>query len=232
MNIEAKQQQIKEWFDHIYALRGFNYLRPLAAYKIFVTIINPKQRTKHLDVACGLGLMLKALDGRAVERYGIDISSVAVNGCKELNPEANVSVGNTESLPYGDEEFNTITCLGSLERMMNRDIVVAEVIRVAKHGSDICFMVRNSANFTWKYILKPMNLYNKKGHQDALNLNQWKELFENKGLEIINIYPDHWPYYRLIQIFNPWIKIDTSKIIKFPISISYAYEFIFHLRKK
>jgi SAM-dependent methyltransferase len=231
MHLTSEQHQIKGWFDETYKSKGFRYLRPLEAYRIFVTILNPRPNTKHLDVACGLGLMLKALDDRAVERFGVDISDVAIEGCKQLCPEAIVSVENAESLPFADETFDSITCLGSLERMMNRDLALREQVRVAKSGADICYMVRNSENFTWNYLLKPLNLYNKKGHQDALNLEQWTTLFQKNGLEIVNVYPDHWPYYKLIRLFTPWSKIDASKVIKFPMSLSYAYEFIFHLRK-
>lgn len=232
MTVTKEQEQIKSWFDNVYKTKGFRYLRPLEAYKIFVTILDPKPNTRHLDVACGLGLMLKALDNKGVERYGVDISDVAVEGSRKLCPEAYVMVGNAEELPYQNDMFDSLTCLGSLERMMNRDIAFAEQLRVTKRGADICYMVRNSENFTWRFLLKPLNLYNKKGHQDALNLEQWKTLFENAGLEIVNVYPDQWPYHRLMQIFKPWKKIDTGKILKFPMSISHAYEFIFHLRKK
>ncbi len=232
MTVVKEQEQIKSWFDNVYKTKGFRYLRPLAAYKIFVTILNPKPDTKHLDVACGLGLMLKALDNKNVERYGVDISDVAVEGCRKLCPEAKVTVGNAEKLPYRNEMFDSLTCLGSLERMMNRDLALAEQLRVTKQGADICYMVRNSENFTWHFLLKPLNLYNKKGHQDALSLEQWKTLFGNAGLEIVKVYPDHWPYHRLMQILKFWKKIDTGKILKFPMSVSHAYEFIFHLRKK
>jgi SAM-dependent methyltransferase len=232
MTVTKQQEQIKSWFDNVYKTKGFSYLRPLEAYKIFVAILNPKPNTRHLDVACGLGLMLKALDNMGVERYGVDISDVAVEGSRKLCPDATVVVGNAEKLPYRSDMFDSLTCLGSLERMLNRDIALAEQLRVTKQGADICYMVRNSENFTWRFLLKPLKLYNKKGHQDALNLDQWKSLFENAGLEIVNVYPDQWPYHRLIQIFKPWKKIDGGKILKFPMNIAHAYEFIFHLKKK
>jgi SAM-dependent methyltransferase len=232
MMVSNKQEQIKSWFDNVYRTRGFRYLRPLRAYEIFVTILNPASKSRHLDVACGLGLMLKVLEDKNVKCYGIDLSEVAVEKSRILCPDANIIQGNAEKLPYEDNTFDSLTCLGSLERMIDREEVLSEQVRVTKRGADICYMVRNSENFTWRFLLKPLNLYNKKGHQDALNLKQWETLFENAGLKIIKVYPDHWPYYRIMQIVKPWKKIDTSKIIKFPMRISYAYEFIFHLKKQ
>ncbi len=225
------QQAVKRWFDHTYRNRGFSYLRPLSAYFIFKKLLDPKPGTRHLDVACGPGLMLKTLENTGVKAYGIDISTEAIIKCRQFCKEAVVHEGNAENLPFADEYFDSITCLGSLERMLNRDQALSEQMRVAKKGAEFCFMVRNSENFTWKYIWKPLNLYNKKGHQDALNLTKWIELFENNGFEIVEVHPDHWPYYRLIKTISPWRKIDTGKIRKFPLNLNLAYEFIFHLRK-
>lgn len=232
MVVNREQEQIKTWFDNIYKTRGLRYLRPLRAYEIFVTILNPKPKSKHLDVACGLGLMLKVLEDKDVICYGIDLSEVAVEGCRKLCPSAHITQGNAEKLPYKDNTFDSLTCLGSLERMIDREQVLSEQLRVTKKGADICYMVRNSENFTWRFLLKPLKLYNRKGHQDALNFKQWKTLFENAGLKIVKVYPDHWPYYRMMHILKPWKKINTGKIIKFPMRISYAYEFIFHLKKQ
>lgn len=225
------QTEVKNWFDNIYKEKGFNYLRPVEAYTIFVTLLKPERGSKHLDVACGLGLMLKALEQRGVLAHGMDISTEAVEKCKIFCPDADVQEGNAESLPYEDNFFDSITCIGSIERMLNREKVLAEQYRVAKSGAKICYMVRNSENFTWKYILSPLNLYNKKGHQDALNLKKWKKLFRKSGFNIKGIYPDHWPYYRFQKFIKPWQEIDTSKVKEFPLSIELAYEFIFYLEK-
>lgn len=225
------QIEVKNWFDKTYKERGFNYLRPVEAYNIFLTLLDPKPGSKHLDIACGLGLMLKALEKKNVLAHGIDISTEAINRCKEFCPDAIVQEGNAESLPYDDESFDSITCIGSLERMLNRKKALSEQFRVAKSGAKICYMVRNSENFTWKYILKPLNIYNKKGHQDALNLEKWEKLFQESGFVVKGIFPDHWPYYRFVKALLPWKKIDADKVREFPFSIKLAYEFIFYLEK-
>ncbi|MFY0601910.1 MAG: class I SAM-dependent methyltransferase [Cyclobacteriaceae bacterium] len=225
------QIEVKKWFDNTYKRRGFGYLRPIDAYQIFCTLLSPQPKSKHLDVACGPGLMLKALEETGAIGYGIDISTEAIDRCKTFCPTSFVREGNAEKLPYDDETFDSITCIGSLERMLNRTKVLSEQNRVAKKGAKICYMVRNSENFTWKYLWKPLNIYNKKGHQDALNINEWKDLFEENGFEIGGIYPDHWPYYRFLKTIFPWSKIETAKIRKFPLKLELAYEFIFILRK-
>jgi len=225
------QADIKLWFDQVYLDRGFSYLRPQDAYDIFVTLLSPNKDTKHLDVACGLGLLLYAMQTKCEEIHGIDISSEAIKQAKLYCSGAVLKEGNAECLPYEDEIFDSISCIGSLERMTNRPGALKEQLRVAKHNAQFCYMVRNSEHFIWKYFLKPFGLENKKGHQDAMNLDQWKDLFESNGFRILDIYPDHWPYFKTMKILKPWSNIRTDKIRRFPFKMNLSYEFIFHLVK-
>lgn len=232
---EENQETIKSWFDRTYSTRGYGYLRPQAAYEIFASILSVKKGQQHLDVACGLGLLLKTFSNHGAKVSGIDLSDVGVRKSKILCPEAHIEQGNAEKLPFPDESFDSVTCIGSLERMLDRNQVLKEQLRVLKKDGQACLMVRNSENFTWKYIWRPLGLVNKKGHQDALNYDEWVDLFESVGFKILKVYPDHWPYYRLQKTFMPWRKWSSmypGKIRKFPFSIHLAYEYIFLMQKK
>ncbi len=226
----TRQEEIKDWFDQTYRTKGEGYLRPVAAYEIFGTLIDPGVESRHLDVACGPGLMLQALTRQDVQLHGVDISSEAIRQCRLNVPEADVLEANAEDLPYEDNTFDSITCIGSLERMLDRQKVLAEQYRVAKPGARLCYMVRNAENLTWKYLWKPLGLQNTKGHQDALTLKEWKDIFGRAGLKTEAIYPDHWPYYRIKRWFMPG-HVDCSAVRKFPFSLELAYEFIFVTRK-
>ncbi len=226
-----QQEEIKQWFDQTYKERGFGYLRPLSAYEIFATLLSPLKGKIHLDVACGLGLLLKTFDQHGAKVHGVDISTEAIQKAKVFCPNATINEANAETLPYEDGFFDSVTCIGSLERMLDREKVISEQARVTKPDGKLCFMVRNAENFTWNYFQKPLGLENKKGHQDALNLEAWSALFNSCGLQVEGIYPDHWPYYRLLKTITPWRNIDTTKIRKFPGKMKLAYEFIFVLSK-
>ncbi len=227
----TEQLKIKDWFDSNYKRWGFTYLRPLQAYEIFGGILNPNNGDTHLDVACGLGLLLKVMSKRGAICDGIDLSSEAVKKAREFCPEASIQEANAEELPFPDQTFNTISCIGSLERMLDREKALKEQMRVLKEEGRLCIMVRNSEHFVWKYFWKPFGIQNKKGHQDALNLAQWTELFESVGLKVETVYPDHWPYYKVIRFLKPKRAINYAKVLKFPMSIRLAYEFIFVLKK-
>lgn len=225
------QEGIKNWFDNTYKTKGFKYLRPVEAYEIFATALEVEEGSKHLDVASGLGLLAKCFSGKGVQVEGVDISTEAVAKASEYCPEANFQTGNAEALPFEGKTFDSITCLGSIERMLDRKKALQEQHRVLKDDGKVCLMVRNAENITWKCIKKPFGLINEKGHQDALNLEEWKELMESAGFTVEKEYPDHWPYHRFLKTVMPWKKVNTSDIINFSFPLELAYEFILVLKK-
>ena len=194
--IDKKQQEIRDWFDKNYRLRGYSYLRPPEAYHVYYELIKPVEHSQWLDVACGPGLLLGVLQERGIEPSGIDISPAAVEMAKEKMPGVDVYTGNAENLPWPDNTFDYISCLGSLERMLDLNKVLDEQKRVAKPGARFVYLVRNSETTTWKIFKKWLGLRNRKGHQDAADLEAWTNRFEKNGFKIIDILPDQWPRMR------------------------------------
>ncbi len=224
----SRQEEIKSWFNNTYLTRGESYLRPQAAYLILLNHLRPK-KGKYLDVACGLGRMLSCIDNKDIETYGVDLSEVAIKKAKNNVPGANLRIANAEVLPYEDNYFDYLSCIGSLERMLDLDKVLQETKRVTKKDALICFMVRNSKNFTWRFK-ELFKLKNKKGNQNAKDLEQWMELFENTGFKIEQIYPDQWMLHRIVQIMSFGI-ISPRPSRSFPqlLPLNLSHEFIFIL---
>lgn len=229
MDVSIQQAEIKSWFDRTYKTKKFRYLRPQKAYDLFPTLLNVEKGSKHLDVACGLGLMMKAMVKHGVQSYGVDISTEAIKQAKAYCPEGSFTVGNAETLPYDDSSFDYITCIGSIERMLDRESVLKEQVRVGKEDARFCFFVRNSEHFLWRFVQKPLGFFNRKGHQDALNLREWITLFETCGLKVVDVERDHWHFYKMLSFI--WSSVDTSKRKRLPFPLHWAYEFIFVLEK-
>lgn len=232
MKNETEQESIKKWFDTTYAKRGELYLRPKEAYVIFAELLALQPNKNFLDVACGLGRMLEISSTYGVHNFGIDLSEVAIEKAKNKLPKATLLEANAENLPFEDHLFDYVTCLGSLERMMDKDKVLQEIKRVTTHDASICFMVRNANSWRWIFTKKLLLTVNKKGHQDAKSHAEWKELFDRHGLEITQCIPDQWPimkWRKLMSLgrFNGYKNIQ-KKITPLP----YANEFIFILKKK
>lgn len=230
--IEIEQQTIKNWFDATYSNRGEMYLRPKEAYRIFAELLEIKPKTKILDVACGLGRMLEIGLEYNADVFGIDLSNVAVEKTKVKLPKATVLEANAESLPFENDFFDYVSCLGSLERMIRQDQVLSEIKRVTKQEATICFMVRNSYSWRWIFTKKLLFTVNKDGHQDAKSFQEWEILFHKNDLQIMNCIPDQWPVMRLLQLITFGYFKGYKNKQKSITPLRYANEFIFILKKK
>jgi SAM-dependent methyltransferase len=228
-----RQAEIVAWFDDVYRRKGSKYLRPLKAYRIFLELLEAEQGQKLLDVACGTGVLLKAASSYTSELYGIDISNVALEEAKKSIPSANLMHGTAESLPYADSTFDLVTCLGSLERMLDLSKVLNEIKRVTKPSGKYCFMVRNSNTLSWKYFRIFTGTQRQQGHAGANTLQSWKRLFESHGFDIVDILPDQYPLQRRAEwrsLFSD--RVDYRTPIRTSAPIEKAYEFIFLMKNE
>ena len=226
------QVSIKNWFDNTYHHRKFTYLRPEEAYGIFISLLDPKKGDNLLDVACGPGLLLKKAVEKGVSAYGIDISDVAIELSKRYVPNATTLLGNAENLPFRDNQFDFITCIGSLERFLNTRQSLNEMKRVSKPDAKFCFMVRNSDTVIWKIYRQILRQKKTEAHMEAKNLEEWKDVFQTNGFEIISVYPDQWTSFKIRRKFFFWEKVDYGKLQKTILPLKYSNEFIFILKKK
>lgn len=223
----TQQKEITNWFNKTYSQHGELYLRPKQAYYIFLEMLGAKANEKLLDVACGLGRVIEVGTEKNIQVSGIDISDVAVDKCKNKFQQAEVLVANAEELPFESNQFDYITCLGSLERMLNREKVITEMKRVLTLEGKLCFLVRNSESWFWKFIQNPLGFVNKKGHQDALSLAEWTLFLEEQGLLITSVYKDQWPLMQWKRWFSSGLWKGYERIHHGFIPLKYAYEFIF-----
>lgn len=229
--MNKEQEGIKEWFDNTYKKDGYRYLRPKNAYKCFITALGAQTGGKLLDVACGPGLMLKVAEESKLKPYGIDLTPTGVAMAKKLVKTAVVEEANAEQIPFDNNTFDYVTCLGSLERMINLPQVLSEQKRVGKADARFCFMVRNTRTLMW-FLKKTFRLENKKGHQGAKTLEEWTDIFSENGFEIEAVHKDSWQWIKWIRWCTGGFFLDYFKLRNTPIPLTNAYEFIFVLKMK
>lgn len=227
-----EQQRIANWFDATYRRKGERYLRPLRAYYVFLELLEVTPDTRLLDVACGLGRLIEAAASYGVTGTGVDISPVAIAAAQQKLPDARLVVGNAEQLPFPDASFDVVTCLGSLERMMDRPQVLSEMRRVGGTDARFCLLVRNSATLGFRWLTGSSNQRRRRGHQDADSLENWQQLFARTGFEIVDVLPDQYPLHRR----KLWSRLGLGRVdFKAPIRpdgpIDGANEFLFILKR-
>jgi SAM-dependent methyltransferase len=146
---KAKAAELAKKFDYDYwdgdrkvGYGGFNYDgRWQKVAKAMALHYGIKSGDKILDVGCGKGFLLydftQVVPGVAVR--GIDISSYAIEHSKE-EVRASLQVGNANSLPFSDHEFDLVISITTLHNLYCFDLEKAfkEIERVGKNHKYIC----------------------------------------------------------------------------------------------
>ena len=140
--------------------------RLIMAYNL-KKILNP---LKVLDVGCAKGFLVKAFLKNGVDAYGCDISNWAVENCEPETKGKLLVCDIKKGLPYGDNSFDLITCLGTLEHIEipYLNYVIEELSRVTSK---------------WVYISVPisLNMENRPcgdpSHVTYINPSFWIDLF-------------------------------------------------------
>ena len=140
-----------------------------------------------LDVACGTGEWLQACRLEGAIPAGIDLSERAIATCKTVMPEGEFYVQAAERLPFSDEHFDFVTCLGSLEHFVQPEQALAEMMRVAKADARFVLLVPNSGFLTRRLGLFS-GTYQVDAREVVRSLDEWRDLFEGAGLEITEMW--------------------------------------------
>jgi len=97
-----------------------------------------------LDIGCGAGAFLRLVEERGGEPHGIDASDALIAFAQARLPNADLRVGEMESLPWEDRTFDLVTGFNSF--FFANDMVAAlrEAGRVAKPGAPVVIQVWGS----------------------------------------------------------------------------------------
>ena len=94
-----------------------------------------------LDVGCGTGVFLRMCADRGATATGIDAAENLLEIARGRVPEADVRLGDLQTLPYADNSFDLVT--GFTSFFFAEDIVAAlqEAGRVARPGAPVVIQV-------------------------------------------------------------------------------------------
>jgi len=134
-----------------------------------------------LDVACGTGEWLAELASRGAGISGIDLSTRAIDRCVARWPGGDFKVGPAETLPWADNTFDLITCMGSLEHFVDKPAALAEMHRVARPGGQFLVLVPNAG-----FLTRRLHLYGgthqTRAREDVYELDEWQRIFSDAGM--------------------------------------------------
>lgn len=88
-----------------------------------------------LEAGCGLGRFVKFLTNLGYDAYGIEISADTVKAAKEIDPQMKIQRARVEEIPFPDDFFGGVICLGVVEHItQGPDKGLQELYRVLKPG--------------------------------------------------------------------------------------------------
>lgn len=97
-----------------------------------------------LDVGCGTGAFLRLAADRGALAHGIDASESLVEVARARVPEADLRVGEMESLPFEDHSFDLVTGFNSFFFAADMNAALREAGRVARPGGAVVIQVWGS----------------------------------------------------------------------------------------
>lgn len=144
-NVEPRdKEKFTEDFDKIYSKSTLVYdiaVKLMPVWKTWIKKAIPYiQGSKVLEVSFGTGYLMTQYASR-FETFGIDYNKEMVKTArknllkKRLN--ANIVQGNVESLPYGDEYFDSLVNTMAFSGYPDGEKAMSEMIRVLKPGGKL-----------------------------------------------------------------------------------------------
>jgi len=146
---------------------------PLLAAEIRVFGDNVKPGTKMMDVGCGDGRLSELARRFGVAYSGIDLSSQAVEACREKGLEA-VQHDLSEPFPFPNGTFEAVSIFEVFEHLFSPDLVLSEIVRVLKPGGVVIGSVPNIAYFPNRLLLLA-GRFNPGGSPDTSLKRPWAD---------------------------------------------------------
>ena len=183
-----------------------------------------------VDVGCGAGLLLAALNRQGAERaIGFDFSERALHLARHGLARAPVCVAEAEHVPFASTTFDCVVCLGSLEHFADPDAALREMARLVRPEGRLLIVVPNRY-----FILDVLNAWWRgagTSHGQPLErfaaLREWRALLEAHGFRIkaVRKYNAGSAFSRAVfrvvwSVARPFI----------PLTMSYQFVFMCQLR--
>lgn len=238
--ITTQKQKIKSsllskeydmWWKHLDSLKRDAKRRSQErmCYEKVLSSIEITNGKKILDIACGWGELLALAKEKGLEVSGIDISKTAIKLAKKRINGGNLQIAQAEKLPFKENTFDYIVCIGSLEHFDSPQKALKEMSRVIRPSGKIFIRVPNLYFLGHIYMALRYGIFPSEGGQDfserfSTKLG-WKDLIEKNKLKVNKINKYNFIY--ATKKVNP-VVISLWNLLNplLPEGLSYCFDYI------
>jgi ubiquinone/menaquinone biosynthesis C-methylase UbiE len=144
-----------------------------------------------LDIACGPGAFVLALAPRVHSVRGIDLTPEMLRRARVYQAENQISNaafvrGDAEQIPFPAGTFDLVSCQCSFHHMPKPQMVLREMVRVAKPVGRLLIIDPLAPESDSKFeIYNHIEMLRDPSHTLTLRLTEFLRLFDEAGLEIL-----------------------------------------------
>lgn len=168
-----------------------------------------------LEVGVGSGVLLEEICKKVqVSVVGLDISPASICRTKHFTRRSIPILGDVFQLPFRDDTFDFIICLGLIEHFTDSITPMLKILRLVRKGGYIFVSVpqRRSLYTPWKRWQMIKEIY-PFGFEKEFSKNELEDLCETVGLTEFKIVGlDFYPSFLKILPFEPLLRPIIVKI--------------------
>jgi 2-polyprenyl-3-methyl-5-hydroxy-6-metoxy-1,4-benzoquinol methylase len=131
-----------------------------------------------LDVGCGYGFLLAALESAGYEAHGIEVSAYAAEQARRRIRGQVIQQGAEEPFPFPDGYFDAVTLLDVIEHLAGYPAALASCARCLRPGGKLFAITLNAHS-----LARPLLGRRWAWHQDPTHVHMFSARMLRQGLE-------------------------------------------------
>jgi len=160
-------------------------------YRAYLRSARARPGWRMLDIGCGEGFLLADAGHAGLLPFGVELAFNAAALARARSPAAGVALASGEALPFRDDAFDLVTCIGSLEHFPDPARGLVEVARVLRPEGVALLAVPNADFIVWR--LRGEGGTEQSAVQELLlDLQGWRALVEASGLQVVRAEKEPW----------------------------------------